>query len=475
MSGIQLSGTGTHGSIPAAWVEGAARLLEHEGGTPPASVALLVPPDPQGIAFLLGAARVARRISPLHPGWALEEVGRALALLEPDVVVAGDSEALPELPGSVRVIRTGELIRGGSGSGGSPETFPPSEVQWVLWTSGSTGNPRGVVLTGESFVVSARSSALRLGLGSEDRWLASLSPAHVGGLALILRAHILKTSLSAVGPFDPERFSRAVDELGITHASLVPVQLRQVMEVRRGKRFPHGFRSLLLGGDAAPKGLLAEARDQGIPLALTWGMTEAASQVATAPPPLVREKPGTVGPPLNGVEVKVDETSGELFVRAPTLAAGLFRGPDSGLSPLPTSEDGWYPTGDVGRIDGEGHIWVTGRASSRIVTGGVTVDAGEVEAALSLDPRIREAVVVGWPDPRWGERVVAWVVPEEGESVPSLEDLQERLRTRLSAAKLPRELVTLRSFPRTATGKADRSRLGPLDPETRSGLRGHLP
>jgi O-succinylbenzoic acid--CoA ligase len=191
--------------------------------------------------------------------------------------------------------------------------------------------------------------------------------------------------------------------------------------------------------------------DLRYPISLTYGLTEAASQVCTAPPALVREKPGTVGWPLKGVEVRIDEASGEILVRGPTVSAG-YAGGDAPMA----DGRGWLATGDVGHVDGDGHLWVMGRLSDRIVTGGINVDPAEVAARLALDPAVEEVVVVGVPDEEWGQLVAAVVVPRGQGPAPEPEELMERWNATLSSSMKPRLVRLVAELPRNASGKVDR-------------------
>jgi O-succinylbenzoic acid--CoA ligase len=336
----------------------------------------------------------------------------------------------------------------------------PCESQAVLWTSGTEGRPRGVAISYRGLVASARAARARLELGPGDVWLASLSPAHIGGLALLTRSLLLGGRLVAVGEFDAQRTSRWIDgeDTGphatdpVTHVSMVPTQLLRLLELRGGSPPPNSFRCALVGGAHAPAGLLQEGLAAGWPLALTYGLTQATSQVATAPPALTRTKPGTVGKPLDGVDVCIGDAS-EVLVRGATLATSYVGAEDGSL----TDAEGWHHTGDVGRIDEEGHLWITGRRSDRIVSGGVTIDAVEVEEVLRSHPSVADACVVGLPDVEWGERVAAWVVPAP--TGLDLEGLRAYLRERLSGPKLPRLLHVSVQLPRNANGKVDRERV----------------
>ena len=238
-------------------------------------------------------------------------------------------------------------------------------------------------------------------------------------------------------------------EGGIGFASLVPTMLSRILDAWGDWEVPPSLRCLLIGGAPAPPALVQAATRIGFPLALTYGLTEASSQVATAPPSLVRDKPGTVGPPLPGIEVRVSD-SGEILVRGSTVAAGHV------------GSDGWLHTGDLGRLDEDGHLWITGRLIDRIITGGVNVDPLEVEQVLESFPWVEEAAVVGIPDPLWGERVVAAVVQRSsGSSVPP-DERDRRIRAELSPAKRPREFRDVRVLPRNRNGKVEREKVRAL-------------
>jgi len=198
-----------------------------------------------------------------------------------------------------------------------------------------------------------------------------------------------------------------------------------------------------------------EALAGGWPVALTYGMTETCSQVATASPALVRRKPATVGPPLPGVEVRIAD-DGEIRVRGATVAAGYVGG-----EALDLDDDGWLRTGDLGELDGEGDLRVVGRRAERIVSGGVNVDPLEVEGALREAPGVEDAAVVGLPDPVWGERVAAAVVARRA-GAAARDELEAYLRRRLSGPKRPRTLVVVDALPRNRMGKVDREAVAAL-------------
>lgn len=379
--------------------------------------------------------------APLNPRWSPVEESRALELLTPDLVLDPGPE-------------TGRAGKGGGLPDPEPGRDPHPERPATaalhapaarLLTSGTSGTPRLVTLTVGNLRASARGARERLGLSAGDRWLASLSPAHVGGLALVSRAGLLGSVLVLRGAFRAGAFLELALAGEVTHASLVPTMLRRLLEAGGGDPAPEALACLLVGGAPSPPELLEEALARGFPVAPTYGLTEASSQVATAPPGLARRKPGTVGSPLPGVRVRIDET-GEILVAGSTVAPGA------------PGEDGWLRTGDLGRLDGEGHLRVTGRLTDRIISGGENVDPAEVEGTLRDHPGVGDAAVVGLPHPEWGEEVVAAVVPKERGAL-SIRDLADFCRERLSPAKRPRDLLALEGLPLNPNGKVDRAAL----------------
>ncbi|HSM03269.1 MAG TPA: AMP-binding protein [Longimicrobiales bacterium] len=337
----------------------------------------------------------------------------------------------------------------------------PAGTAAVLWTSGTAGRPRGVALGHRNLVASALAARDRLSLGGDDVWLASLSPAHVGGLALVTRSLLLSSTLLAPGPIRaealPPLLRGSASAPPVSHLSLVPTQLLRLLDAWGDALPPRTLRLVLVGGAHAPARLVERALASAWPVSLTYGMTEMTSQVATAAPAEVLYDPESVGRPLDGVEVRV-AGSGELLVRGPTLALGYVGGREALADP-----EGWYHTGDLGALDARGRLRVTGRRADRIVSGGVTVDAREVEEVLRDHPAVAAAAVAGVPDPEWGERVGAAVVlrEREGDAAPDpdavLESLDDWCRERLGPARIPRIWVTLPELPLNRNGKVDRA------------------
>lgn len=428
------------------------------------TVAAFLPRRPPSLAAVHGVPRSGAVLAPLPRGWTERELASYVERVQPDLLLApaepGEraGAAVPNVPrlplrsgaGADRGPEAPEEARASAGPPGAGTE--PGRDHSLVATSGSTGSPRSVRLTWRNHLASAAGARERLDLRPRDRWHASLSLAHVGGVALAVRAAAVGSAVVLHGGFDAGVLSRLIDDGEVSHASLVPVMLRRLLDARGDRPPPDSFRCALVGGAGTPPELLDRALSAGLPVALTYGLSEACSQVATARPDLVRDRPGTVGPPLPGVEVRTGE-EGEILVRGPTVSPGYLDGGSA-------VTDGWLRTGDAGRLDDEGHLWVTGRLSESIVTGGTTVHPSEVEEALREHPGVRDAAVVGIPSEEWGEVVGAAVVPAD--AGPGPDDLDRWARERLSAPRRPRRWILREELPRTGSGKADREAMREL-------------
>jgi O-succinylbenzoic acid--CoA ligase len=290
----------------------------------------------------------------------------------------------------------------------------------VVATSGTTGEPKGVVLTHDAVRASALATSARLAVDpSADRWLACLPLAHVGGLAVVLRALVTDTPLVVHDGFDPG----AVAAAGATLVALVPTALRRLAE-------PGAFRAIVLGGSAPPP-------DRPANVVATYGMTETGSGVVYD------------GVPLDGVDVRTS-AAGHIEVRGPMLLRAYRDGSD------PKAADGWLDTGDVGEWDGR-ELVVHGRAGDLIISGGENVWPAAVEGVLATVAGVAEVAVVGRRDPEWGERVVAVVVAADRAAPPTLDALRDAVKEQLGPWAAPKELELVDALPRTALGKVRRA------------------
>jgi O-succinylbenzoic acid--CoA ligase len=343
-------------------------------------------------------------LDPRLPRPALESV---VAALRPSVIV--DRDGARRLPDGVPV-EAGDAL--------------------VVPTSGTTGTPKGVVLTHDAVAASAAATSARLGVDpARDRWLACLPLAHIGGLSVVTRALASGVPCTVLERFDAREVEGQA-RAGATLVSLVATAL--------GRTDASGFRAVLVGGAAPPDRLPGNA-------VTTYGMTETGSGVVYD------------GRALDGVELRIGDgalgAGGEVLVRGPMLLRAYRDGAD------PRLPGGWLPTGDAGRIGADGTLAVFGRMAEVIVTGGEKVWPAPVEGVLATHPGIDQVAVWKRPDSEWGERVVAWVVPSDPARPPGLDDLRALVASSLAPWAAPRQLEVVPSLPRTPSGKVRRSDL----------------
>jgi o-succinylbenzoate---CoA ligase len=304
-------------------------------------------------------------------------------------------------------------------------------VHSVIHTSGTTGEPKPVALTYRNHAASAAASASGLGVDPGDRWLCPLPLHHVGGLGVLIRCTVNRTTAVLHERFDTQRVKRTLEGGEVTLASLVPTMLVRLREA--GLAGAPRLRAIVLGGGPIPAGLLDWAAEAGIPVTSVYGMTETCSQVVA----------GSPGQALKGVELQIGP-AGEILVKGPMVA------------PKELSPDGWLHTGDLGRLDEQGRLHVEGRLKELIVTGGENVAPLEVEQVLLAHPAVADAAVLGRPDPEWGEAITALVVLGE----PAQPDeLRAWCRERLAPYKVPKLIEIVDELPRSAAGKLLRERL----------------
>jgi o-succinylbenzoate---CoA ligase len=365
-------------------------------------------------------------IAPVDAGLPASRLEQLLGALAPDTV---------EDPRGVATVRSGQR-----------KNAVAEGTAVVIATSGSTGTPKGVELSAAALLHSARASLARLRVRPGERWLCCLPATYIAGLQVLVRSLVSGTDPVLADRADAE----TVASSGCAHVSLVPTQLQRLLPDRHAdipinRDIPDplnplgplaGFSSVLLGGAAAPAALLDAARAAGVPVVTTYGMTETCG--------------GCVydGIPLDGVQIKIDD--GRIWIGGPVLFSG-YRGEPRG--------ERLFRTGDLGYLDASGRLTVRGRSDGLINTGGYKVVPGEVAAALQDCPGVRDAAVLGQPDPEWGERVIAVVVATDPANPPTLELLRLHVRERLPRYAAPSRVVVVDAVPMLSNGKHDIARL----------------
>lgn len=336
-----------------------------------------------------------------------------------------------------------EIIASVSGGGATvvgphAETTEPGQADLVVFTSGSTGPPKGVRLTMLNLAAAAAASAEHLEHGAGDNWLLAMPLNHVGGISIVVRQAYTGGEITLLPRFDPRAFADAIRG-DVTMVSVVPTMLARLV----GLGPFDGLRAVLVGGGPIPPGLLESAAAEGLPVLPTYGMTEALGQVATLRPGSALEHKMH---PLPGIEIRIDP-GGRIAVKGPQVSPG-YLGEEDRLDP-------WLLTNDVGEVDAEGALRVLGRSDTVIVTGGENVAPERVEAILRQHPEVDDAVVVGVPHPEWGEMIVCVY---QGDAL----GLAGWASDRLAGHMVPKEWLRVDAIPSTSIGKPDREAAGRL-------------
>lgn len=370
-----------------------------------------------------------------------EAVRRALSGEGPAVLPLSPDLPAPALRSALETLRPTHLVTP-DGVRPCPDGVPADEeTAVIIATSGSTGRPKGVELTAAALRASATASLRRIGARPGDRWLCCVPVSHISGMQVLVRSLECGTDPVIHPRFSAADVLEALAAGGVQHLSLVPTQLRRLLDAAADRGGLPAFRTILLGGAAASSRLLDEFTGLAAPgarVVTTYGMSETCG--------------GCVydGEPLYKVDLKVGG-DGRIRIRGPVLFAGYRLRPDLTARCL---EDGWFVTSDIGELDG-GRLRVLGRADDVIITGGQKVVAGALAALLAEHPAIADVAVVGRPDPEWGERVVAVAVPADPAAPPTLEEIRAYCKRRLPAYAAPRALELVPALPQLPNGKPD--------------------
>ncbi|HJZ49048.1 MAG TPA: o-succinylbenzoate--CoA ligase [Roseiflexaceae bacterium] len=441
------------------WATGMARGLLALGVARGDRVALLLRNSPEFVALAHAAPRASLTLVPLNTrlaapelAWQIADAGARLLIHDSDTAALA-AAALRQLTDdrSVAAVDVARLPDAPAHAIELRGSIDLDQIYTIMYTSGTTGRPKGAQLTYGNYWWSAVGSALNLGSHIDDRWLAVLPLFHVGGLSILVRSVVYGIPAVVHPSFDPATANRAIDEDGITIVSVVSAMLQRMLEERGARPYPAALRCVLLGGGPAPQPLLEACAARGVPVVQTYGLTETASQVATLAPADALRKLGSAGQPLLPTELRIAGAGdvGEILVRGPTVMRGYINRPEETAQTL---RDGWLHTGDLGYLDGEGYLYVVSRRHDLIISGGENIYPAEVESVLLSHPAVEEAVVVGVPDPRWGQVPAAAVKLRPDARVGEAE-LIDFCRQHLAGYKVPRLVRFLATLPRNATGK----------------------
>ena len=454
--------------IDGAWLSGAdlevataagADRLRAAGLAPGDRIVLLSGTSAALVCAYVAALRARLTVVPINPAYTRGEVERVLAAARPAAALVGDPDRRSWFGGVPLVagISLDELTKSGSAEP-QIDAPGPDDPALLLYTSGTTGTPKGALLTHGNLLASARAVGIAWRWTPADRLLLTLPLFHMHGLGVGINGSFVAGGQVVLRPaFDAADVAARLSAGGVTMFFGVPAMYQRLASADR-LRSLRGLR-LIVSGSAPLSAELsgAVAREAGqVPLE-RYGMTE--TVMLTSNPLDGPRKPGKVGLPLPGVSVRLSE-SGEVQVQGPNVLRGYDGGAASGADAEAFTADGWFRTGDLGELDEDGHLRLVGRSKELIISGGFNVYPREVEEVLAAFPGVAEVAVVGRPSEQWGEAVTAIVVPERGD--PSTVDgaaLRAYAAERLAPYKVPKSVEFTDALPRNALGKVVRGEL----------------
>ena len=439
--------------------EGAAALLIEAGVQPGDRVAYLGWNSAAEVALLFACARVEAIMSPFNWRLAEEELAWQVADSEPKLIVA-DAEHMDrarKIGGDRRVLEAASLLDAPPVAVAGHQAAQGDAAVLLVYTSGATGRPKGAVLTQHALLANARLSWDMHDMTADDHVLTGLPLFHVGGLNIqTLPALLRGARVTLMDRFEPGACLATIRNARPTLTVQVPTTFQALMAHPDWENTNlSSLRAIATGSTDVPVKLIEAVHARGVPVIQIYGATETGPVVVYQKIDHARSKIGSIGRPGPGVEIKIsgpneealsDGQNGEIWVRSPSLASEYWQNPSASEA----LEGGWFRTGDVARRGEDGFLWFADRIKNVIISGGENIYPAELERVLAEIPGVKEAAVVGRPDPKWGAAPVAVVVP--GVTL-SKADILASFEGRIARFKHPKDVVFLDALPRNAMGK----------------------
>ncbi|WP_223642034.1 o-succinylbenzoate--CoA ligase [Planococcus sp. 4-30] len=420
-------------------------------------VAILAKSNPESIFVMYGCLHLGCEMVMLNERLAKAELAYQIDDSEVDHILAAD--VLKEKLDSSTMILFSEIKEAVALEIEPQKQWRQDRTISIMYTSGTTGNPKGVRQTAENHFSSAVSSALNIGISPDDVWLCSVPLFHISGFSILMRSLIYGMGVRLYEKFDAERSAEEICSGKVTYMSMVGVTLERILSHMEGVSMQASprFKAALAGGGPIPVAYIKRAKNRGIPVLQTYGMTETSSQTTTLQSADAERKIGSSGKPLFLYQVKIDGTEkagepGEILIHGPQVTPGYI----GAFAERKVQEDGWLHTGDVGYLDDEGFLFVVDRRSDLIVSGGENIYPAEIEKVLLAHPAVREAGVCGAASDKWGEVPVAFVVLNKEAAA---DDLLAYCREQIASYKVPKRLSFVEELPRNASNKLLRREL----------------
>ncbi|MCH6265865.1 o-succinylbenzoate--CoA ligase [Neobacillus citreus] len=414
---------------------------------------------------LLGVRSVIlnNRLTPSELVWQLEDSTSSLLILE-DSFTDIKMVINQQLASLATITKSDLFAKKENEYADIQEEINLSDICTIMYTSGTTGHPKGVLQTYGNHWWSATGSALNLGFVESDCWLCSLPLFHISGFSILMRSVIYGMPIVLHEKFDVQKTIEDISDKKVTIMSVVGTMLTSIVDALTVSGLPEHFRCFLLGGGPAPLPLLEACVKKNLPVFQSYGMTETSSQIVTLSPEYSLSKLGSAGKPLFPSQLRIElddhtaaspQHAGEIVVKGPNVTAGYLNRPDATKEKI---REGWLHTGDIGYVDEEGFLYVLDRRSDLIISGGENIYPAEIESVLLSHPDVADVGVIGVDDAKWGQVPIAFIVKRESAALPQKE-LQQFCQTRLAKYKVPKQFYFTEQLPRNAAKKLLRRNL----------------
>lgn len=438
-----------------------AQQLVALGIKPKERVAILGPNHPQSVFMMYACMHLQCEMVMLNRKLAKDELQYQIEDSEVSIVLVDDGD-LALLPEQASFHLFSDVEKSEEQTVSISEEWTLEQTISIMYTSGTTGFPKGVRQTVGNHQANAISSVLNIGLSEEDVWLCAVPLFHISGFSILVRSLLYGNQVKLYEKFEKENAVNDIAFGDVTHMSVVAFILERILhglEERELKASPK-FKIILAGGGPVPVNYLERAKRLGLAVAQTYGMTETSSQTATLSNEDAFRKIGSAGKPLFFNQIKIagangPKYEGEILIRGPHVTPGYI----GRFSERSVTEDGWLHTGDIGYLDEEGYLFVIDRRSDLIISGGENIYPAEIENVLMSHDAIREAGICGIKDETWGEVPAAFVVLK---SDVSKEELYNFCLSKLAKYKVPKQFYFVQELPRNGSNKLLRRKLGDL-------------